>query len=91
MILPDGWFGRPHDNIHILTRVEMRGARLLIELDDQLHLSISLPVAIEDEGNEIKVRDFRQCVFDWREYGDTTDHCSIYDNGEILFVAPPGA
>ncbi len=40
LVTPEGWFGRPYDNIHQLTYLEFRLSKLIIELD------VSLPTAI---------------------------------------------
>ena len=41
--LPDGWFGRPYDNCHALSHLEVIGDRLLIGLDGQQLLVLTRP------------------------------------------------
>ena len=90
LILPDGWFGRPYDNIHQLTFIEIRSCKIIIELDEQLHLLLTEPKSITCTNGEIILGGFRQCVFDWQEYGSNVSHCSSFTSGELKFVAPPG-
>ena len=90
LILPDGWFGRPHDNIHQLTFVKIRQGKIIIELDNTLHLIVTEPKVAENRNNEFILGKFLQCVFDWREYDTGIPHCSYYTSGDIKFVAPIG-
>jgi hypothetical protein len=88
LILPDGWFGRPGDNIHALTFLEARKDKLLLELDDQLLLIFTSLKEVRDEGAEIVLSPFSQLVFDWQEYGSLTPHAYLYRGGEVRFVQP---
>lgn len=90
LILPDGWFGRPYDNIHQLTYLKSRPRKVLIELDEQLYLIITEPTSAVDKDNELTLAGFAQCVFDWSEYGARAAHSTIYKSGDVKFVAPPG-
>ncbi len=86
LLLPDGWFGgRPMENHHQLTFLAARPKRLLLELDEQLLLSFSgAPIverttselALRDGTPTLLIRDFRQCVFEYLEYGNDTPHVS---------------
>lgn len=91
LILPDGWFGRPYDNIHQLTTVTEDKDVLRIELDGQISLTFFGNVRIEDQGSELVIKGFSRLHFDWKEYGSDIPHACSYDNGEVKFVAPPGA
>lgn len=86
MELPDGWFGRPFDNIHRLTWSAERGSKLFLELDAVMHLVISDPeiVACDPECLGLGCS---QLVFDWTEYGSSgTRHATIYaEGGHIQF------
>jgi hypothetical protein len=90
LILPDGWFGRPYDNIHQLTYIKARPKKVLIELDEQLYLFITEPATITEKDNELILGGFSQCIFDWTEYGSRTSHSTTYKSGNLKFVAPPG-
>ena len=41
LILPNGWFGRPHDNMHELTKGAASAGALVIELDGLHTLTFS--------------------------------------------------
>jgi hypothetical protein len=87
LILPDGWFGRPHDNLHSLTFVMARPAKVLLELDDQQLLVFTDLAIARVENSEIILEQFAQCVFDWQDYGSVIDsHVSVYKEGQVRFV-----
>lgn len=90
LILPDGWFGRPYDNIHQLIYIESRPKKVIIELDGQLYLIITEPTSALEKDNELTLSGFTQCVFDWAEYGLRAVHCAIYKSGDVKFLAPSG-
>ena len=41
LVLPNGWFGRPYDNLHQLTGCTVAGDTMRIELDGQLILTFA--------------------------------------------------
>ncbi|MCP3877281.1 MAG: hypothetical protein GY701_02635 [Sulfitobacter sp.] len=84
MELPDGWFGRPHDNMHRLTWFAVRDDKLIIELDGQLHLIAAGAELVERTATQIALS-CRHCTFDWREYGTTAvNHGSVYSDGGVI-------
>ncbi len=89
LVLPDGWFGRPHDNVHQLTFVASRPAWLIIELDERLLLTIHDPGPVLDS-DDLVIAGFSTCSFDWIEYGSERRHSSRYQAGEVRVVAPAG-
>lgn len=88
MELPDGWFGRPYDNMHRLTWAVQRDNKLFLELDHQLHLVLSDAELGEVNGEDLELR-CSQVVFDWREYGSGgLRHVTAYgDGGRVCFHA----
>jgi hypothetical protein len=82
--LPDGWFGRPYDNCHGLSHLEVIGDRLLIGLDGQQLLVLTRPEVSKFADNEL-VLSFEQLVFDWQGYGDRTPHAKGYAAGRLRF------
>ena len=82
LVLPDGWFGRPFDNIHRLTDVSQSSGLLRIVLDDQLTLTFN--------GDELVIDGYSELSFDWKEYGSDLPHSYIYQDGQTKLVAPPG-
>lgn len=88
LVLPDGWFGRPHDNIHHLTDVCEDENGLRIELDSRLSLTFLGNVSVQDNGDELVFSGYSRLEFDWKEYGSNLPHFDSYDDGEVKFVAP---
>ena len=86
LILPDGWFGRPMDNIHKITWWAERDNKFIIELDNQLYLNLTKPVIFRIDTTSLIMSSFLQFVFDRQGYGDMTPHCKVYNSGEITFV-----
>ncbi len=91
LILPDGWFGRPHDNIHELTFLVGLSNWLIMELDEQLLLTIRDPEKVSQEKDNLVISGFASCNLDWKEYGSSRGHVSHYEQGEIRLVPVPGA
>jgi hypothetical protein len=87
VVLPDGWFGRPYDNMHELTFLELRPHKLIIELDNQLLLTLTEPGRVTAADGELLLDGFAQCVFDWQEYGSLRPHATVYESGAVRFVS----
>lgn len=86
VILPDGWFGRPYDNFHQLSYIELRPHKLLLELDNQLFFMFTELSGVKIEPSRLIFFDFAQLVFDWQEYGSFLPHASIYKSGYVEIV-----
>lgn len=69
LVLPNGWFGRPYDNLHQLTGCTAAGDKMRIELDGQLILTFAGAglEAVRDRDGLI-VRGFTTLACDWRPY-----------------------
>lgn len=91
LVLPDGWFGRPYDNIHRLTFLAVLPLWLILELDECLLLTIRDPTIVEQRDGELLIGGFSSCVFDRKEYGGERGYVKSYTSGEVKLVAPPGA
>ena len=89
LILPDGWFGRPHDNVYRLTDVTEDENSLRIVLDEHLSLTFHGNPSVWDNGNALVIDGYSRLAFDWEEYGSNVSHADSYDNGEVKLVAPP--
>lgn len=84
--LPSGWFGRPYDNWHQLTEVATDGELVLIRLDERQTLKLDASDAAID-GRTLRIV-IRAGVWDWVEYGGTTRHQEVLDQGAVEFYAP---
>ena len=83
--LPSGWFGRPHDNMHQLSRVEKDGDRVLVTLDERQVLTIdAMRVSLDGRILRIEVRSGR---WDWVEYGGSREHSGHVGTGDVEFHA----
>lgn len=90
LVLPDGWFGRPHDNIHQLTFLEARPLWLIIELDERLLLVVRSPSRVLWTEGDLLVDGFSSCFFERKEYGGEGWQAKRYTGGQIKFVGLPG-
>lgn len=89
-MLPDGWFGRPYDNIHRLSFLAIRPLWLVLELDERLLLTIREPAAVQRRDSELVISGFTSCVFDRKEYGGERGFVATYASGDVRLVTPPG-
>ncbi len=85
------------ENQHRLTFAAQRPKRLLIELDDQVLLSISGAPKVEETITEdamaggtpaLVISDFSQCVVEYLEYGSVRPHVRCFGHGTVTLVAP---
>lgn len=91
LVLPNGWFGKPYDNIHQLESISENIDELLIVLDDgHLKLKFEGKPQIEVSKSELVFCSFKCLLFNWIEYGSSESHSEEYHGGEVKFVAPPG-
>ena len=64
--LPNGWFGRPYDNLHQLTWADATEHKLLLELDSQLLLILTDPGDVDLDSAELPITGCAQVVLDWQ-------------------------
>jgi len=87
LVLPDGLFGRPYDNVHELTLIAPLDEGLRIFLDENLLLYITGEVSVEKKPGKLMLADFIKLDFIWKEYGSTKEHKKSYDGGMVEFVS----
>jgi len=86
--LQTGWFGRPHDNRHVVTNILDRPNKLIIEIDEQLYLIFTKPLDIEKSEADLVFKNYLQLTFDYQGYEDMESHCSLFGQpGETTFVS----
>jgi hypothetical protein len=88
LILPSGWFGRPHDNVHTLTKIDASNEVLTIVLDERLRLDFVLLQDVEQIGSELLLSGFSRLTFKWQEYGSSETYCEEFTSGIVRFSAP---
>jgi hypothetical protein len=69
LFLPDGWYGRPYDNQHLLTYINETDDELTITLDGKLTLHFIGLRKVEAQKGELILNDFNTLRFDWETYG----------------------
>lgn len=86
--LPNGWFGRPYDNLHQLTGARVSGDALVLVLDERQELSISSPESLRLEPKSLSFVGAKRIVWRWDEYGSNESHVESFVGGELEFHAP---
>ncbi len=90
--LPDGWFGRPFDNQHVLTAAREADDGLLLELDGRLRMMLRGPVeVVVDPGRRLELTGFTSLSWERQDYGSSgRAHRTEYGPGTIELVVPAG-
>jgi len=87
LLLPDGWYGRPYDNQHMLTSVKESGSTLTIVLDEKLTLHFEGLKSVRAQKHELTFGSFQKLRFDWENFG-TDGGCGSkeYQDGEVKIL-----
>lgn len=88
LYLPDGWYGRPYDNQHLLTSIAEAGNELSMTLDRNLMLKFEGIQAVNSTVRELIFGPFSKLRFEWSENGKRLT--KEYYGGEVKIVSPPG-
>lgn len=83
--LPSGWFGRPHDNMHQLSKVALEGDHVLVILDGKQVLLLDA-VGASQVGRVLSIT-IRSGRWDWVEYGGNDEHIEALGSGDVEFHA----
>lgn len=87
LILPDGWFGRPYDNQHVVTLAAGSNGHLVIELDDEIVLIASAAgLTAETLDHECRISGPGSLVMTPNGYGSTGSR--TFSQVLIRFVEP---
>lgn len=95
LALPLGSYGRPRDNLYRLTFLVDRPRRLILELDDQILVSIAgdphATLRAESNGREVLVIDgYSQVLFAALLYAsDRPTEPLVFSSGELRFESQP--
>lgn len=63
------WFGRPHDNYHVIKSVEWRKDFIMIEFDGGESLYVENPSVILNENNRFCIKSATKILWIWYYYG----------------------
>lgn len=89
-ILPDGWFGRPYDNLFLLQDVQLDGDVLTVLLSEDTALVFDRLRHVNLDGSELVFEGFCRCSIRWKEYGGVEYREQVYDAGQVRLVPPVG-
>jgi len=90
LFLPDGWYGRPYDNQHMLTSIDENGDDLSMTLDNRLTLHFKGLQAVTPTARELIFGPFAKLRFEWDSVEGGHRQTKEYDNGEVRIVLAPG-
>lgn len=86
LVLPDGWFGRPYDNLLSLTSVEGSSNAMRIGLDDDLFLDFHGPVEVASTMIKVVISAFEKLIWTWHESDTGTAHTEKFTDGDVKFL-----
>ncbi|HET6428852.1 MAG TPA: hypothetical protein VFJ30_10605 [Phycisphaerae bacterium] len=89
-ILPDGWFGRPYDNLYMLEDVQVAGDVLTVYLSEDTALVFERLGQVYLDNSELVFEGFRSFSIRWKEYGGVQHREQTYDSGQVRLVPPVG-
>lgn len=88
LLLPDGWYGRPHDNQHALTSLNENGDGITLVLDGNLTLHFERVTSVSAQGSVLVLGPFERLRFEWKEYGSgDTRGAKDYGPGVVKVIA----
>jgi len=86
LVLPDGWFGRPYDNMLTLDSVVLDGDELSISLDGDMRILITGDVDTSLDGAALKIFGFSQLLWSWRPEGSSDRREQTYRSGSLQLI-----
>jgi len=89
-ILPDGWFGRPYDNLYMLEDVQVVGDVLTVHLSEDTLLVFERLERVSLDNSELVFDGFRTGSIRWKEYGGVQYREQVYKSGQVRLVPPVG-
>jgi len=88
LLLPNGWFGRPYDNQHQLTRFELNNEDWMLLLDNNLSLKFSNLGVVDDKLSELWFTGYEKCLFTWKA-SDTVKGEELFTFGTVKIIGSP--
>jgi hypothetical protein len=89
--LPDGWLGRPFDNLYFVKSVEwVRGAMKIETTDDEV-LFIADVSEIRGVSDGIAITADGPVSFEWTEYGGKEHPRKLSPSGVVTLAKPVGS
>lgn len=72
------WFGRPHDNFHIIETVQRKKNEIILGFKGEESLYISNPTGIVNEEKRLVIKDATQILWVWYTYGREHTYENMY-------------
>src|SRR5699024_5247068 len=89
LILPDGWFGRPYDNLLFFTEVEIFEGQLSIKFAQGEVLELTGDLRIDRSEDSLVIQGFSALVWSWKFYGSDRTERKVFSNGKVEFRGQP--
>ena len=90
LMLPDGWFGRPYDNQHLLSSITESGGVFTVILDQNLVLRFKGLKFVRPGNRELVFGPFDHLRFEWEPAEGGKRLTNVYQGGEVKIVSAPG-
>lgn len=72
------WFGRPHDNYHIVDTVRWEKDQIILRFNEEEGLYINNPVGIINESERLVIKDAERILWVWYYYGREHTYENLY-------------
>lgn len=72
------WFGRPHDNFHIIETVRWEKNGIVLNFKEEECLYISNPTGIVNEKDRLVISDATKILWTWYSYGKKHTYDNLY-------------
>ncbi|WZH38263.1 MAG: hypothetical protein PIR02_06240 [Microbacterium enclense] len=86
LVLPDGWFGRPYDNMSTLEGVILDGEELCISFDGDMRILLTGDVDTSLDGAALKISGFSKLLWSWRPCGSSDRREQTYTSGTLRMI-----
>jgi hypothetical protein len=90
LVLPDGWFGRPYDNQHVIGKITESRDALTIALDHNLLLHFRGLKSVSRHNRDLVFGPFDNLRFEWEPAEGGKKLTKEYQGGEVKIVSAPG-
>jgi hypothetical protein len=90
LFLPDGWYGRPYDNIHRLSDAHYENDKLVVTLDDNLLFNFSGLEEAVPSSKGFTFGPFKSALFFEKDRTGKWIKTKEYSDGIIRILLAPG-
>jgi hypothetical protein len=91
LYLPDGWFGRPYDNIHQISSInETKSGNIQLVLDENIFLYFVGLEKAQQDSRDLILGPFDTLFFEWKDPQNNSQMTKEYCSGEVRIISHPG-